>query len=413
MASGRRRWVLAGTIGLVAAVVPTLAQAAGPPSNDGFSQAAPLSLGARIEVDTTDATTEATEPQPSCSAASRPVGHTVWYRLDLAEPSVLAISSAASKYDTVLSLWSGPSIDQLSEKACSDDDVEAGTLQASIDVLVDPGTYYLQAAGWDTAGGLLRLRADRSVLPVNDRFANAIEVTGNSLRHEVDLTRATLEPSEPTPCYPGSIGASVWYRVQPAVAKILLVETTVHHVIGLYSGTSLGDLDEVGCSDWSPMDEHLAAGVAYWLQLGIHDWDADGDAAVSIDLIDPPVNDEIENALPIRLSESLEVSTVGTREATSYDPACDIERDVWYRFTPEKAGSFLIDVNPNRDYLSVELGVYTETAVGLTQLFCTSTDNGVRTARFAGVPGTTYFVRAGTRYGTGSLTIWLRESSVA
>lgn len=111
--------------------------------------------------------------------------------------------------------------------------------------------------------------------PVNDNFADAIEIA--SPGHEAAETwGATSEDGEPqTSCAP--IGRTAWYRFTPEEDSLVVLTTAPSDydtVLGVYTGSTLGDLREVGCSDdtgrslSSTVSLDVTAGTTYFIQAG-------------------------------------------------------------------------------------------------------------------------------------------------
>ena len=126
----------------------------GGPANDNFAAAAALSVPGSASAQTQSATTETGEPNP-CA----PIGKTVWYRLVPGSSGTLTAATAGSGFDTVLALYRGSSLAALTSLACNDDvNYDAGDLTSRVSASVTAGqTYYIQAGGYDGAGGSLAL----------------------------------------------------------------------------------------------------------------------------------------------------------------------------------------------------------------------------------------------------------------
>ena len=137
--------VLVMLISLLPAL-PAMAQ----PSNDNF--AGPSSVGSvpfADSVEIFDATTEPGEPVEVCA----PIANTVWYALTLDQASTLLIDTTGSGFDTVLAVWQGTAINELSLVKCVDDTslgVESGLLlsaDAGVTYLIQAGAFYAAPEG--------------------------------------------------------------------------------------------------------------------------------------------------------------------------------------------------------------------------------------------------------------------------
>lgn len=136
----------AGTVGNV-----TLAwslQVSPPPPNDNFADAQALS-GPTGSVDgtTAGATREAGEPTHAGVGA----GRSVWYRWSAEAAGQLSLDTCGSDNDTVLALYTGPSVDDLEFVAGNDDSCE---LQSRVDAPVDQATTYWIAVDTYGSNGL-------------------------------------------------------------------------------------------------------------------------------------------------------------------------------------------------------------------------------------------------------------------
>ena len=113
----------------------------------------------------------------------------------------------------------------------------------------------------------------------NDDFANAqvlkgplpINITGNNRGF-------TKEPGEPTP-FNVAGGASAWYRWDSSTSGSVVIETcgsTLDTTLGVYTGGSLGSLNEVAsddnaCGEQSKVGFTAASGTSYYIQIdGAH-----------------------------------------------------------------------------------------------------------------------------------------------
>ncbi len=83
----------------------------------------------------------------------------------------------------------------------------------------------------------------------NDRFADAYSVPSVPFTAETTTTSASRDQGEPTSCSP--VGGTVWYSYTATEDATLLVNTfgsSYATALGVFSGTKLGDLEQVGCN---------------------------------------------------------------------------------------------------------------------------------------------------------------------
>ena len=147
-ARGRRPGrILATAIGLGLWAVPATAEAA-PPPNDNFAARTTIAALPFTEtLATAEATEEPSEPSPRCG----PMGKTVWYQFTPGSDMVLSANMLGSDFDTLLAVWTGPSLGALTEVGCAD----FGPVVFPADAGV---TYLVQAGGWDGSSGTAQVR---------------------------------------------------------------------------------------------------------------------------------------------------------------------------------------------------------------------------------------------------------------
>ena len=135
--------------------------------------------------------------------------------------------------------------------------------------------------------------------PGNDNFSNATVLSGPGVTSGRN-TEATWQPGELEPCPPYTCVPinSVWYRFTPAESGLVVLSTcttTLDTVIGVYTGSALGQLTYVqtgddGCGTVSagtvlPFD--AKAGVTYSIQ--VDGWGGvTGDFELTLSLGAPP-----------------------------------------------------------------------------------------------------------------------------
>jgi hypothetical protein len=118
--------------------------------NDNFADAKPVGgVPLTDTVDTSQYTTEAGDPTPSCGGGKR--NNTVWYSFTPTTSGWLTADTFGSNYDTVLSVWTGAP-GSFTQVACNDD---AGGAQSQVGISVTAGTTYYFMVSAAGAGGTL------------------------------------------------------------------------------------------------------------------------------------------------------------------------------------------------------------------------------------------------------------------
>lgn len=143
------RWVL--FMGLLTGVgLPGWAVAA-PPANDAFSSSEEISgIPTTVSGSNVDATLEDNEPRPDDWEVEDDIGFaSVWYHWTPAASGMVQIDTFGSDFDTMLAVWTGDALTDLTLLAENDDQEEAGGPSAvSLDVQSGT-TYRIAVYGFD------------------------------------------------------------------------------------------------------------------------------------------------------------------------------------------------------------------------------------------------------------------------
>lgn len=388
---------------------------------------------------TKNATKEPGEPNHAGNSG----GASVWYKWTVPYSGAFTVSTSYSfltdHENTLLAVYTGSQVDQLSLVAANDDlppersalfqpspsKLSWLTFNASAGV-----TYYIAVDGYDGKTGPVGLTIVPEV--ANDTFASRTPITGTTVT--VDNTGASWEPSEPLHTT-DSGGTSVWRTwTAPTTglylfsAKIIVNYTQNRQGaanFALYTGDSLPTLSRAATleagrhylTDSSYAYLSATAGTTYSIafdsSLGF-DVVQHGEITLTIDRI-PGVtevpNDALANATVITdVSRSYFGNTPNaTREATTIDPPVPgqtIGRTLWWKWT----------AGPSNTRLGLSLcikraqftgypwfSVFAGTPGNLTSLAefgITGTlsfnDISYGSKAFDVVPGTTYYLRLAT-----------------
>jgi PKD repeat protein len=257
--------MLAAGLSAAALGFPAAAQAATAP-NDSFTGATVItSLPFSTTQDTTQATSDPSDPSGCSNNAS------VWFSFTPSADMRLEADTFGSNYDTVLSAWTGTQ-GALNLVACNDD---SGGTQSKITFSATAGTtYYFMVAqccgDGGTGGGNLHFSVSQLIPPGNDNFANATPVGALPFSDTQDLTGATAEPAEPQP---GCFGTNntVWYSYTAQTTGSITANADQYGAgLAAYTGSSLGSLSQVGCTQlpYNPVTFRARAGTTYYFQVG-------------------------------------------------------------------------------------------------------------------------------------------------
>ncbi len=243
-----------------------------PPANDDFLDAYVLP-GPEVGIlgTTALATKETNEPNHSGNSG----GASAWWAITLGSAQDLEISTAGSDFDTVLGVYTGSSVDALSEVASNDD--SHSTVASSVTFAADAGvTYYIAVDGYDGAYGDVVLSvASPDADPANNYFADAIALNYPEDTAFGSNMGATWESGEPYHAGTGG-GASVWWTLETPADQDVDINTLgsdFDTVLAVYTGSYVDGLTEVARDDdsakslQSSVSFSATAGVTYYIAV--------------------------------------------------------------------------------------------------------------------------------------------------
>lgn len=126
---------------------------AGPPANDNVGSAATVTTGLyTATVDNFAATSEATDPAPSCATgSSNPTGKSVWWIYTAGSAGVVTASTIGSAYDTVLDVFTGAPGNFTEVSSGCNNNISSANLQSQVTFGTIAGsTYYFMVTVFDT-----------------------------------------------------------------------------------------------------------------------------------------------------------------------------------------------------------------------------------------------------------------------
>ena len=378
-----------------------------PPANDNFANRLAL-IGANITTNGNNlyATSEPDEPNPSNLAGAR----SVWWTWTASRDGVLTVSTADSDFDTVLGVFTGNSLSNLSLAAFNDNDPVERIPTSRVTLNASAGmTYDIMVDGHlDSAGNiaLALVLGPPQTVPPNDNFANRTVISGRRVNVSGSNRYASREPGEPR--HAGTLGGkSVWWSWAAPASGGATVSTSGSRfdtVLGVYRGDSLSNLVFVAGNDDAPSTTsgesavtfNVVAGTIY--QIAVDGYDlAAGDVALRIVFGDGqpvPMNDNFENAIPLNDSS---LTVTGSNAGASFQADEPMHaasfggKSVWWVWTAPAAGFATVDtIGSDLDTL---LGIYTgSTLLSLTEIASDDDGGGNATsaATFNTRPGLAY-----------------------
>ena len=176
------------------------------PPNDAFSDALVVDAAPFSAIAFSDcATLETAEP----IHAGVTNGHSLWYTWTPVSNHTAVLTTKRSDFDTVLAVYTGESIDQLTLVASNNNIAGADNRQSIVTFPAEAGvTYHIAAGGFSNAVGSLMLNIDP---PANDDFTNRFVIAGAAGSISGYTRGASKEPTE-TAHATDVGGASVWYE---------------------------------------------------------------------------------------------------------------------------------------------------------------------------------------------------------
>ena len=145
------------------------------PDNDLFPDAISLMAGNEYAADVSQATHHYTDPDVSCApGGDRQFDKSIWYSFTAAVDYELVLETVGSGYDTLLSVYTGDTLDTLTEVACDDNGARAQSGASRVALYASANETYHILVSRATSG------ADDAVCSLDDSACNlsvlAVEV---------------------------------------------------------------------------------------------------------------------------------------------------------------------------------------------------------------------------------------------
>ncbi|MFO1500371.1 MAG: hypothetical protein U1G07_18630 [Verrucomicrobiota bacterium] len=218
------------------------------PVNDTFARRLEIgSAFATVTGTNVDATVEEGEPLH----AGQPGGRSVWWSWTPVRSGEASITTAGSEFDTLLAVYTGNDVAQLTLVAANDDDPAAGDTTSRVDFFATAGTRYAIAVdGVAAAAGRITLNTP----PLNDDFAHRVTLSGiNCVAIGFNLM-ATREPSERALSL-NAAGKTIWWTWTAPISgrfNLSTVGSSFDTVLGVFTGTDASNLSQVAVNDNDP-----------------------------------------------------------------------------------------------------------------------------------------------------------------
>ncbi len=314
---------------------------AAPPHDEFASPRIITSLPYDDSDNTVLAKTAANDPVTSCASV---VGSSVFYQYTPSDNSPLVLHTNGSNFDTVLSVYTGATVETLVEVAC-DDNSGTGTASYIEFTPIAGETYTIVVVGNNGAKGQYNLHVEELSAPANDEFSGAIDVTFAPTTM-TNTTGATDNPTDPATCN-ATAGRTVWYTYTtttlggPTTLRFDTIGSDYNTVLSVYTG-SFGSLTLLACDDnsggnfASRIDNIKASANTTYTIVVSGAFGETGQLKLNVSTLVGPINDDIENAIDIIGSPFVDTKdTSGATNAPDDPLACGVlaNKTVWYTFT--------------------------------------------------------------------------------
>lgn len=227
-------------------------------------------------------------------------------------------------------------------------------LYRGVDVIEDLEGGVVSTRGRLNLHGALSTTANR---PANDDFADARPLHGQHIYLRTNLRHATAETGEPS--FGGEANTNtIWFSYSPVATGETTVTAlasesiwnpmsgvttdveydVVNVVIGIFSGETLEDLDEVGLgSSGSPASFTAAVGETYYIAVA---GQGGAEGLVALEVLGAPANSTLELAQPLVVGRNFSGSNINSgSEAGEPDHAGNTaSASVWYKWTAPFSG---------------------------------------------------------------------------
>ncbi len=270
-------WAARGDVVLAWTVAASAA-----PANDNFDDALTITgVGGIFHRSSLGATKQPGEP----AHAGNPGGASVWMRWTAPGDGLWRFYTSGTAFNTVLGVYTGASVDNLTLVGASDD-VSAADRTSSVTVIARADTtYWMAVDGFRGANGPAAsgdytfqwelLGPDPALAP-NDDFALAWQLNGQHGPVTASNVLSTKQAGEPDHAgNPG--GASVWFKWTAPSSGPMYFDTpgsSFDTLLAVYTGTSFADLTQVAADDdiaydhWWPDGHYRESFASFDAQQG-------------------------------------------------------------------------------------------------------------------------------------------------
>ncbi len=347
-----------------------------PPSNDDFYKSTFIVNTTNVILTAVNelATKQNGEPDHSENSG----GKSLWWNYTAPASGIVSVSTDGSDFDTLLAVYTGNNISNLTLIAANDDFSRNSSPRTSrLFFSASSGvSYYIAVDGYSGASGNLQLALDLDKnlsSPTNNNFVNRLILSGENIFVSGTNIGATAELNEPS--HSGRHGGvSVWYSWTAPFSGQVDINTLgsdFDTLLGIYTGNRIDNLVEVVSNDdidsqnfISKVQFYAVQGTTY--QIAIDGYEADcGTYYLSINKISngsTVVNDMFTNASVIILTNAIGSNVGATKEVGEPNHAGNSGgSSVWYKWTAS-SNTIAVISTEGSDFDTL-LAVYTGTSL--------------------------------------------------
>ncbi|GGA23903.1 S8 family serine peptidase [Okeania sp. KiyG1] len=349
-------------------IVLNLLQTTTEVGNDNFSNSSPLTgSSANVEAFNFDATSEDGEPLHAENELEGNEGSSVWWNWTAPTSGSVTITTNGSDFDTVLGIYTGDSVSDLTEVVSDDNGGDAVESLVMFDA-VEGTNYKIAVDGFLGEQGniVLDLVQQTTSIP-NDNFADSATLTGTSDSAATSNLNASKEADEPNHAENDG-GSSIWWNWTAPSSGLVSIDTfdsSFDTVLAAYTGSSLQDLTEVASNDDAGFDVQseimfeVEAGTNYKIAVdGFNGAAGDVELALSLQT-DLLANDDFANRISLNDTDVF----MGRNEGATSEPGepshagNDAAASLWWTYTAPESGA--VTINTDGSDFDTVLAAYT------------------------------------------------------
>ena len=404
-----------------------------PPTNDNFADSALLEGKYHVLIggSNVEATRQDNEPAHLGHSHGAHGDKSVWFTWTAKVSGQAEINTVGSNFDTILAVYTGDSLGNLTRVASNDDGGGNWTSRVTFNAVAGT-TYQIAIDGYNWSGAASEgdiqgeIIMPNEVHPVNDHFADAFIMDGTQT-HTITFgsnVGATSETGEPN--HGGqSAERSVWWYWTPSVDSEVKLTSWMGNgsqnpfwaYLAVYTGDTVGDLTSVARAS-RELRFQANAGTIYRIAVDGVDWNGrrpdQGSFRMTLDAEPRPSNDHFLDSTTLAGAQAsaTSINLYATKESGEPDHVGNRGgKSLWWNWTAPADGTAKIDTTGST--FDTILAIYAGDTVDNLTLIAEDDDLGENHASkisFNAVAGTTYRIAVDGKYS--SRWRWTEEGQI-